>query len=322
MPLSPLNTMDELIDMIFHVNRSDIDLNQSLLDRLDAAQEMVEARLRQLEATEERRRQEQNPTGISLLPDQTPPSVDNDRSTLDENKPDGAHLVAKALEMNADVSKAENDRGSFYDCNICLDMASDPILTCCGHLFCWPCFFQVDNISSTSKECPVCKGEVSENTVTPIYGNGGESGRVVETESGLRIPPRPRAHRVESIRQQIVTHSINDLAIEEAIRQIRASLGATVGPEMQGNGRDNADNESGFLPENGDSLSSLTSVLSGADRLIEELEAVINSRRLRDDGQGSGGPELLPIGHPYSLRGRRRRRRIIVTRESRRRRLN
>lgn len=30
-----------------------------------------------------------------------------------------------------------------YDCHICLDTAADPVVTLCGHLFCWPCLYQV-----------------------------------------------------------------------------------------------------------------------------------------------------------------------------------
>ena len=28
-------------------------------------------------------------------------------------------------------------------CNICLDPACDPVTTFCGHLYCWPCIYQV-----------------------------------------------------------------------------------------------------------------------------------------------------------------------------------
>ncbi|KAL0397514.1 UNVERIFIED_CONTAM: hypothetical protein Scaly_0199800 [Sesamum calycinum] len=51
---------------------------------------------------------------------------------------------------------------------------------------------EVPDVDSTSKECPVCKGEVSNGTIIPIYGNGGGE-PVYETESGLKIPPRPKA---------------------------------------------------------------------------------------------------------------------------------
>jgi hypothetical protein len=30
-----------------------------------------------------------------------------------------------------------------FDCNICFDAARDPVVTQCGHLYCWPCLHQV-----------------------------------------------------------------------------------------------------------------------------------------------------------------------------------
>ncbi|KAL2513609.1 RING/U-box superfamily protein [Forsythia ovata] len=142
------------------------------------------------------------------------------------------HLVAKVLELDSDVKKVDKEGGSFYDCNICLEVAREPVLTCCGHLFCWVCFYQVSYIDSTSKECPVCKREVSDSTVIPIYGNG-ESERVVELESGLKIPLRPKARRVESARQQQVTNGLSHVPDAEALRRIRISIGA-MGDQTKG----------------------------------------------------------------------------------------
>ena len=37
----------------------------------------------------------------------------------------------------------EDDRkDSAFECNICLDVASDAVISMCGHLFCWPCLHQ------------------------------------------------------------------------------------------------------------------------------------------------------------------------------------
>lgn len=32
---------------------------------------------------------------------------------------------------------------SHFECAICLDVAKEPIVTKCGHLFCWPCIYSV-----------------------------------------------------------------------------------------------------------------------------------------------------------------------------------
>ncbi|KVI00657.1 Zinc finger, RING/FYVE/PHD-type [Cynara cardunculus var. scolymus] len=81
--------------------------------------------------------------------------------------------LAKALETDSDDKKTDN--GNFFDCNICLVMAKDPILTCCGHLFCSSCFDKVPYVDSISKECPTCEGEVTDSNITPVYGKGRNS---------------------------------------------------------------------------------------------------------------------------------------------------
>ncbi|KAL0346405.1 UNVERIFIED_CONTAM: E3 ubiquitin-protein ligase RMA1H1 [Sesamum calycinum] len=218
----------------------------SLMNELDNTHERIEERIRQLEAVTARARQRQrwrqarNSMETSYVPSEM--MVD----------------VAKALEMDPEVKKANKEGGSFYDCNICLEEATEPILTCCGHLFCWSCFYQVPEVDSTSKECPVCKGEVSDSTVIPIYGNGGSNG-VCETETGLKIPPRPKARRVESVRQQRLTQGLSHVPVAEALRRIWISIGAMGNQTQQQDG--------------------------GGERLVEDLETVINSRILRNDAR-------------------------------------
>lgn len=44
------------------------------------------------------------------------------------------------------MNKLEEDvkmLDSPFECNICLDIASEPMLTTCGHLYCWPCIYSV-----------------------------------------------------------------------------------------------------------------------------------------------------------------------------------
>lgn len=97
---------------------------------------------------------------------------------------------------------SENQNGCF-DCNICLDFANDPVVTLCGHLYCWPCIYKWFHVQSASlpsneyPQCPVCKAEISHTTVIPLYGRG-QSATDFEHESqaascGMAVPPRPRA---------------------------------------------------------------------------------------------------------------------------------
>ncbi|XP_023523060.1 peroxisome biogenesis factor 10-like, partial [Cucurbita pepo subsp. pepo] len=64
-------------------------------------------------------------------------------------------LEDEKAENKSDVEKGSDSDGSFFDCNICLDLARDPVVTCCGHLYCWPCLYRWLHLHSDAKECPV-----------------------------------------------------------------------------------------------------------------------------------------------------------------------
>ncbi|KAL0429323.1 UNVERIFIED_CONTAM: E3 ubiquitin-protein ligase RMA2 [Sesamum radiatum] len=339
---------DNLID----VNSMGLDLNQepmdppqrsvarvgSLLDELETPHGGIEERIRQLEGVcararqRQRWRQERTSVEIGHFSSEMMANVDGERGIGLNNigmverivekgkgcKRGSSYLVAKALEIDSEVQEADNDGGSFYDCNICLDLATDPVLTCCGHLFCWACFYQVPDVDSTSKECPVCKGEVSNGTIIPIYGNGGGA-PVCETESGLKIPPRPKARRVESVRQQRVTHGLSHVPVAEALRRIRISIGAMghqtlqqevpshiptfdtepqEGQNAEAGGSRNIriHQVSRALSESVASLSSLSSALVNTERLIEDLETAINYQFSRNDARVS----LVNVGNAFT----------------------
>lgn len=125
-----------------------------------------------------------------------------------------------------DVAKSNGNEGGFFDCNICLDMARDPVVTCCGHLFCWPCLYRWLHLHSEAKECPICKGEMTTKSVTPIYGRGNPT-RVVEEDSSLKIPHRPQAERVESWRQTIQRNNAYTMPMEEMIRRLGSRFDLT-----------------------------------------------------------------------------------------------
>ncbi|XP_051124864.1 E3 ubiquitin-protein ligase RMA1H1-like isoform X2 [Andrographis paniculata] len=92
----------------------------------------------------------------------------------------------------------ENLSGCF-DCNICLESSRDPVVTLCGHLFCWPCIYkwlQVQNSSfdsDTRPKCPVCKAYISESSLVPLYGGGSCESEAAKPQMDLAIPQRPQA---------------------------------------------------------------------------------------------------------------------------------
>lgn len=128
------------------------------------------------------------------------------------------YLEKEALGKKDNDEKGNGDEGSFFDCNICLDLAKEPVVTCCGHLFCWPCLYRWLHLHSDAKECPICKGEVTMKNLTPIYGRGNNK-QEPEDESSLKIPQRPQARRVESWRQAFQRNAFT-IPMEEMIRRL------------------------------------------------------------------------------------------------------
>ncbi|OIT01777.1 PREDICTED: E3 ubiquitin-protein ligase RMA1H1-like [Nicotiana attenuata] len=90
---------------------------------------------------------------------------------------------------------------SCFDCNICLDSAHDPVVTLCGHLYCWPCIYkwiQIESSTPGSEEkpkCPVCKAHISNSSLVPLYGRGTSSQESESKKSqvNMDIPHRPQA---------------------------------------------------------------------------------------------------------------------------------
>lgn len=92
-----------------------------------------------------------------------------------------------------------NNDAANFECNICFELAQDPIITLCGHLFCWPCLYKWLHFHSQSRECPVCKALVEEEKLVPLYGRG-KSSTDPRSKSipGDNIPHRPAGQRPET----------------------------------------------------------------------------------------------------------------------------
>ncbi|KEH39123.1 putative aminoacyltransferase, E1 ubiquitin-activating enzyme [Medicago truncatula] len=90
--------------------------------------------------------------------------------------------------MNRASAEGSNRNcSSGFDCNICLENVQDPVVTLCGHLYCWPCIYKWLNTRNEKSQCPVCKLEISESTLVPLYGRG----KTTSTSKGIVVPPRP-----------------------------------------------------------------------------------------------------------------------------------
>ena len=101
-----------------------------------------------------------------------------------------------------------------FACNICLDAVSEPVVTQCGHLYCWPCLYQwlapgmtqedKDHLNLNAgssgggrgatadhsrRSCPVCKSDCSVTTLVPIYVREVGTRQQGGSQQGLRQQP-------------------------------------------------------------------------------------------------------------------------------------
>ncbi|KAK9053192.1 hypothetical protein SSX86_029824 [Deinandra increscens subsp. villosa] len=101
----------------------------------------------------------------------------------------------RSAESSSSRDSGSNDAADF-ECNICFELAEDPIVTLCGHLFCWPCLYKWLHIHSQSQECPVCKALVQEDKLIPLYGRGKtQTDPRSKPVPGVEIPHRPAGQR-------------------------------------------------------------------------------------------------------------------------------
>eukprot|EP01025_Chloroclados_australasicus_P055571 TRINITY_DN6759_c0_g5_i2.p3 TRINITY_DN6759_c0_g5~~TRINITY_DN6759_c0_g5_i2.p3 ORF type:complete len:208 (-),score=14.98 TRINITY_DN6759_c0_g5_i2:2230-2826(-) len=87
-----------------------------------------------------------------------------------------------------------------FECNICLETARDPVVTFCGHLYCWPCLYKWMRTQQHYKTCPCCKAGIDVDKVVPIYTRGcvEEDPRKEALEY---VPPRPLGQRTVAVQR-------------------------------------------------------------------------------------------------------------------------
>lgn len=118
--------------------------------------------------------------------------------------------------ITASLHPSEDTNGdSSFDCNICLDSVQEPVVTLCGHLFCWPCIHKWLHVQTTdehhqrhNKQCPVCKSKVSHSTLVPLYGRGG--GNSQDKDTTCAVPRRP-VYKLEMV------NSSTDLRLSQRV---------------------------------------------------------------------------------------------------------
>lgn len=99
-----------------------------------------------------------------------------------------------------------DSHGGRFECNICLDDVREPVVTQCGHLFCWSCLYRW--LNTNHQTCPLCKAGVTKDNVVPLFIKGSSKDprdRIPHDE----VPNRPGANRPEVITQALGGWSMN-----------------------------------------------------------------------------------------------------------------
>ncbi|GAA5891879.1 hypothetical protein JCM8208_002921 [Rhodotorula glutinis] len=114
-------------------------------------------------------------------------SVPRPAASPEDDGGDEVDDPARLSQEDKGKGKAQQDQLDRYSCHICLDVPSEPVVTPCGHLHCWPCMHEW-LVESNGRACPVCKAPLTVDKLVPIYAGSGE-----ETDPRSKpIPPRPR----------------------------------------------------------------------------------------------------------------------------------
>jgi len=117
-----------------------------------------------------------NSNTSSSIPKSGPKPTPTSSTTDNKNSSNTASTSSQAAGKQKTDENEEEENKHMFECNICLDTASDPVVTMCGHLFCWPCLSKwMDGPMSAHNTCPVCKSIISRDTIVPLYGRGADS---------------------------------------------------------------------------------------------------------------------------------------------------
>ena len=101
---------------------------------------------------------ESEPTLSSM---RSPTSYSYTASTLRQRKvPLRESVSPTRASFQASTSGAPptDDEEVPFECNICLEMASNPVVTLCGHLYCWPWYLAICSYPNLTKKIAFISG--------------------------------------------------------------------------------------------------------------------------------------------------------------------
>ncbi|VDP11757.1 unnamed protein product [Heligmosomoides polygyrus] len=197
-------------------------------------------------------------------------------------------------------------RCSQFGCSICLDTASDAVVSRCGHLYCASCLKHWLDTGPDNQFCPVCKAAISWREVIRVYGQGdgdggpssipspqtSEANTAVQqgtgpVDGGVSSPPRPASTG------EIVARLRH---FREVLDEDDTDENDEVSAEEQDD--DEESDESGDATQEDVTGSEIDGV-GRADDVVSDIVEVIRGLRLEnDDLEYYSGPHHVP-SHAY-----------------------
>ncbi|OHT16498.1 hypothetical protein TRFO_41807 [Tritrichomonas foetus] len=107
--------------------------------------------------------------------------VNGENGGQNQNQNEGQNEGEKKDDRKGKKKKEVIPDEDKWKCPICYDALQQPVVTQCGHVFCWPC---INEWLRRSNDCPVCHGMIDSSHLIPIYGQGAPA--------DLSSPPPPR----------------------------------------------------------------------------------------------------------------------------------
>ena len=121
---------------------------------------------------------------------------------------------------------------------LAVQLASEPVVTLCGHLYCWPCLYRWLQVQNHARTCPVCKAGVDRDKVIPIYGRGGNEDPRSKTKDAAEaeVPSRPAGQRPAPVMRNpmLQANAANVGAGQQGGLGIIPTLFGLQGPQGQG----------------------------------------------------------------------------------------
>lgn len=71
------------------------------------------------------------------------PEVPVQNTEVKAEQTDKEALAGKVAKL-VDDHAAELGEATAFQCNICYELAKEPVVTLCGHLYCWPCVYRCE----------------------------------------------------------------------------------------------------------------------------------------------------------------------------------